>query len=347
MAGWRTATLSLALGASTVPAVGVLTTDADICATPAGRLASAAHAAGLPADKVPTAVAVGLAESNGDPSARGDVELMDAKWGPSLGAWQVRSLVAERGTGGVRDELALGDLAHNARSMVAISGGGENWQPWSVFTNGRYAARLEEGQRAAGCVGSAAPVSHGETVANGRPDAAELFNRAATNVIYGVGDRACPASSGAELCARWRAFTAIGQTSVTHITADDGRATVTVDGMTVAVEAAPSLRRMLAAARMDGVELRAVSSLRTADEQWALRVQNCPDPANSPPMECSPPTARVGTSEHETGHAVDFEAGPDGASWRWLAANAERFGWHPTAGIAVEPWHWGFTGGQR
>jgi hypothetical protein len=340
MAGWRTATLGLALGASTVPAVGVLTSDADVCATPAGRLAAAAHAAGLPADKVPTAVAVGLAESNGDPSARGDVELVDAKWGPSVGAFQIRSLVAERGTGGVRDELALTDLAHNARSMVAISGGGENWQPWSVFTNGRYAARLEEGQRAAGCVGSAAPVSHGETVANGRPDAAELFNRAATNVIYGVGDRACPATSSAELCARWRAFTsAAGPYNRAGEVKPTGSGFTSVDGMTVAVEAAPSLRRMLAAARMDGVELRAVSSLRTADEQWALRVQNCPDPANSPPGDCSPPTARVGTSEHETGHAVDFAEG----GWAWLAANAERFGWS-TRTVPGEPWHASYLG---
>ena len=111
----------------------------------------------------------------------------------------------------------------------------------------------------------------------------------------------------------------------------------------VAAEAAPSLRRMLAAARLDGVELRAVSSLRTSDEQWALRVQNCPDPQHSPPGECSPPTARVGTSEHETGHAVDFA--DNAGSWDWLAANAERFGWS-THTVPGEPWHASFLGGS-
>lgn len=305
------------------------------CDTPAGRLAAAAHAAGLPADKIPTAVAIGLAESAGDPLARGDVDLMDATWGPSVGAFQVRSLHAERGTGGVRDEAALTDLGHNARSMVAISSGGTNWRPWSVYTNGRYRDFVDDGEAVAGCV-NVASVPAAPSAAS-RPDALELANRAATNVVYGVADRACPPTSTTDLCRRWRAF--VGTQPVAPAVAPTA-GFVDVEGMTVAAEAAPSLRRMLAAARLDGVELRAVSSLRTSDEQWALRVQNCPDPVHSPPGECSPPTARVGTSEHETGHAVDFA---DNA-WAWLAVNAERFGWSPTAGIDVEPWHWAYTG---
>jgi hypothetical protein len=283
---------------------------------------------------VSTAVAVGLAESGADPLAVGDTTITDAKWGPSVGAWQVRTLWAERGTGGVRDELALTDLDHNARSMVAISSGGTNWQPWSVYTNGRYAAHMTEGEAVAGCRDGVAPMSPAV-----RPQASELLNRAATNVIYGVADRACGPSTATDLCRRWQTFVG-GLPLVTPTPTTAGF--VTVDGMTVAAEAAPSLRRMLDAARADGVELSAVSSLRSSDEQWALRVQNCPDPERSAPSDCSPPTARVGTSEHETGHAVDF-AQP---GWRWLAANAERFGWS-THTVPGEPWHASYLGDER
>lgn len=330
--GARATVAALALGAS-VPVAGVAMADPAVCDSTAGRLAVAAHTAGLPADKIPTAVAVALAESGGDNAAVGDTAIVDSKWGPSVGGWQVRSLHAERGTGGVRDELALPDLAHNARSMVAISSAGANWQPWSVYTNGRYLTHLSEGKRVANCTGT---VTAADTRYSARPDAFELVNRAATNVIYGVGDTACPPSSSVELCARWRTFTS---QLPTPTAAAPTAGMVTVEGMTVAAEAAPSLRRMLAAARSDGIELRAVSSLRSSDEQWALRVQNCPDPADSPPADCSPPTAKVGTSEHETGHAVDFAS--DG--WAWLAANAERFGWS-THTVPGEPWHASFLG---
>lgn len=326
--GWRSATLAMALGASAVPAAGVLTTVPAACDGPAGRLAVAAHAAGLPADKVATAVAIGLAESGGDPLAVGDVDLVDGKWGPSVGVFQVRSLHAERGTGGVRDELALTDLGRNARSMVAVSGAGTDWRPWSVYASGAYLARMPEGEAAASCAGTA-------SVTAARPDAAELLNRAVTNVVYGVGDRACPSGSTADLCSRWRAFTA-GEPGVRAVPTAAGM--VTVEGMTVAAEAAPSLRRMLAAARSDGVELSAVSSLRTADEQAALRRQNCPDPVSSPAVACTPATAKVGTSEHETGHAVDFAPG----SFTWLEANASRFGFAAT--VPSEPWHFSYVG---
>lgn len=82
-------------------------------------------------------------ESGGDPAARGDTTITTNKWGPSIGLWQVRSLKAEQGTGGTRDENKLTDPTFNARSMFEISGGGSNWQPWSVYTSGKYRANMD------------------------------------------------------------------------------------------------------------------------------------------------------------------------------------------------------------
>ena len=82
-------------------------------------------------------------ESGGDPGAIGDQTLADNKWGNSYGLWQIRSLRAEAGTGGTRDETKLLDPTFNARSMFEISGGGSNWQPWSVYTSGKYRANMD------------------------------------------------------------------------------------------------------------------------------------------------------------------------------------------------------------
>lgn len=115
---------------------------------------------------------------------------------------------------------------------------------------------------------------------------------------------------------------------------------------TVAGEAAPSWGRLVAAAAAAGVNIEAVSSHRTPDEQIALRRQNCGTTQwaiwDRPAGECSPPTARPGTSEHETGHAVDI-AQP---GWAWAASHAAEYGWAHTAGAGIEPWHLGWVGGR-
>lgn len=106
------------------------------------QLADVAFAAGFRGESLKIAVAVAIAESGGNASAVGDVSLEDAKWGPSIGLWQVRSVKAERGRGSSRDELALYDPSFNGRSAWSISGGGKTFKPWSMYTNGRYAKFL-------------------------------------------------------------------------------------------------------------------------------------------------------------------------------------------------------------
>lgn len=79
-----------------------------------------------------------------------------------------------------------------------------------------------------------------------------------------------------------------------------------------------------------------VSGFRSSDEQMALRRQNCPDAVASDSTECTPWTAKPGTSDHELGLAADlsFESG---AVEAWAHANADRFGL--AFNVPTEAWH--------
>lgn len=122
-----------------------------------------ARSVGLSGESLAIAVAIAgwngspnAGESGGNPAAVGDRTLANGKWGPSYGLWQVRSLNAERGTGTERDANQLSDPAYNARSMFTISSGGTNWQPWSVYTSGKYKANLDQAREAAGVAANTA-----------------------------------------------------------------------------------------------------------------------------------------------------------------------------------------------
>lgn len=104
------------------------------------RLAFAAGLQDVESARIATAVA--MAESHGIPDAQGDTSIQDQTWGPSVGLWQIRSLRAEWGTGRTRDGSRLTDPNFNAKSMITISGGGQNWGPWSAYTNGAYRSHL-------------------------------------------------------------------------------------------------------------------------------------------------------------------------------------------------------------
>lgn len=66
-----------------------------------------------------------------------------------------------------------------------------------------------------------------------------------------------------------------------------------------------------------------------------------------PSGECSPPTARPGTSMHEQGLAIDFTcsnvliASHSDPCWIWLNANAAAYG---LFNLPSEPWHWSVNG---
>jgi len=122
---------------------------------------------------------------------------------------------------------------------------------------------------------------------------------------------------------------------------------VSVRGIQVSRAIASQLAGLLAAADAAGLALSG-GGYRSAQAQIQTRRANgCPDVYNSPASSCRPPTARPGQSMHARGLAIDFTCngalvGSRGSPcYRWLAANAPRFG---LRNLPSEPWHWSTNG---
>jgi len=77
-------------------------------------------------------MAIMQAESSCNPNAVGDTYPIAGLLAPSCGLFQIRTLT------GRPDCEALKDPATNIEWAYKVSGGGANWKPWSVFTNGKY-----------------------------------------------------------------------------------------------------------------------------------------------------------------------------------------------------------------
>ncbi len=121
---------------------------------------------------------------------------------------------------------------------------------------------------------------------------------------------------------------------------------VPVRGIIVARQIAPQVEALLAASEADGVRLSG-DGFRSPTRQIELRKQNCGtshyDIYEKPSSQCTPMTAKPGTSNHERGLAIDFHgiSAPESPGFRWLAANAHRFG---LFNLPSEPWHWSVDG---
>jgi len=141
-----------------------------------------------------------------------------------------------------------------------------------------------------------------------------------------------------------------GGSSAVAVAAVDAADIVVVRGIPINRSIADELDGMLGAAAADGVTISG-SGYRSSQRQIELRQQNCGsstfDIYQRSPSECSPPTARPGTSMHERGLAVDLTSGSTAITSRadpafiWLAANAGRYGFR---NLPSEPWHWSTTG---
>lgn len=106
-------------------------------------LAAMAMAVGCAPWQAVFATAIALGESTGRTDAVGDTDLVDGTWSYSAGAWQIRGLHAQHGTGGTRDPQALLHNAwRNAVSMWEISDGCVNWRPWTVWRLNRHLQHL-------------------------------------------------------------------------------------------------------------------------------------------------------------------------------------------------------------
>jgi hypothetical protein len=129
-------------------------------------------------------------------------------------------------------------------------------------------------------------------------------------------------------------------------------------GMTLKLRPAAlaAYNRMLAAARAESPQIASDRRLLTLFSAWRrpdAETARCVAEANCQGV------ARATCSAHLTGLAVDLDLGAapgdrldssddanrlyisQGAAYRWLVANAARFGFVP---YAFEPWHWEWTG---
>ncbi len=102
-------------------------------------LAVAAAQAGFTGQGLRLAVAVGLAESGGNPTARGPNPPSPGCPAGSTdrGAWQLNTCYHSE----VSDACA-DDLACAAHQTYRISAGGSDWTAWTTYTSGAYQAQL-------------------------------------------------------------------------------------------------------------------------------------------------------------------------------------------------------------
>ncbi len=108
--------------------------------------------------------------------------------------------------------------------------------------------------------------------------------------------------------------------------------------------------RMLMDAAAAGLTLGG-GGFRDSAAQIATRRNNCGTSDYAiyfmPASQCSPPTARPGTSMHEQGMAVDLTCSgtlirdQSNPCFVWLAANAANYGFF---NLPSEPWHWSING---
>ena len=102
-------------------------------------------------------------------------------------------------------------------------------------------------------------------------------------------------------------------------------------GKKVDASIAPAVRSMIAAAKKDGVDLKITSAHRSRHEQEVLYAKYKAGTGNL--------AAKPGTSNHESGLAIDFTNTP--GAYAWLKKNAGRFG---LKNLPSEPWHYSTTG---
>lgn len=105
----------------------------------ASQIAGYAKNSGVPPNQVATATAIALVESGGQT----DVTNHNTDGSTDFGVWQINS---------VHKDLLNGkdwrDPAQNAAMMFAISKGGTNWTPWSVYKSGKYLTKMPQAQSA-------------------------------------------------------------------------------------------------------------------------------------------------------------------------------------------------------
>jgi len=116
------------------------------------------YAKGFRGKSLQTAFAVALAESGGRADAVGDKHLVSEKWGPSYGAFQIRSLKDWKASSDpYRDGSRLKNAEYNIAAAYEKSNQGKHWKGWTTFTSGKFTKFLDDAataQKAAGIGGA-------------------------------------------------------------------------------------------------------------------------------------------------------------------------------------------------
>jgi hypothetical protein len=163
----------------------------------AAGLAVAAAQAGFAGQGLRLAVAVGLAESGGNPTARGPNPPTPGCPAGSTdqGAWQLNTCYHPE----VPDACA-DDLACAARETYRISAAGSEWREWTTFTSGAYQAQLGAADQAVAALAPSAdggvPPGYGTPGPCGLSPATDYTKHLVT-ALFGITDiGGCALSSG-------------------------------------------------------------------------------------------------------------------------------------------------------
>lgn len=130
--------------ATLAPAVHLVNVDKWLAERDAPNVASkrailaALYKAGARGETLITLAAITEGESGRKITALGDIDIQTGSWGPSGGAFQVRSLKAERGKGTTRDLDRVLTLEGGARSAVelwdqSVARGKPGGTPWTAW----------------------------------------------------------------------------------------------------------------------------------------------------------------------------------------------------------------------
>lgn len=93
--------------------------------------------------------AIMMPESGGNTEAQGDQHLTNNKWGISYGAWQIRTLRTQTGTGKCRDIQALrASIRHQARCAVKLANSATGFNHWTAYKTGAYQQHLSAARTA-------------------------------------------------------------------------------------------------------------------------------------------------------------------------------------------------------
>lgn len=165
---------------SVLPSVG----GAPMPAGGALGLAAAAQQAGFAGQALRMAVAVGLAESGGNPHARHRNPPTPGCPGGSIdrGGWQLNSCYHPE----VSDACA-DDLPCAARAAYRISARGTNWRPWTTYKTGAWRSELATADRAIAALAEGAPSGYGTPGPCGLSPATDYAKHLVTE-LFGVTD---------------------------------------------------------------------------------------------------------------------------------------------------------------